>query len=223
MITDNTCAILCEPIQGESGVRPLSREYLLGIRKLCDKHGLFLIFDEVQTGMGRTGTLFAHEQLGVTPDIMTVAKALGNGLPIGAMLTTKDIAGALVPGTHASTFGGNPVVTAAAVATMKIILAEGFLEGVRDRGMYFRGELQKLVPRFPNILAKVRGLGMIWALVLTEAGASLGTDMVKRMLERGYLINFAGNVALRFIPPLIVTTGEIDRLIAALTEVFAEY
>jgi acetylornithine/N-succinyldiaminopimelate aminotransferase len=223
MITDNTCAILCEPIQGESGVRPLSREYLLGIRKLCDKHGLFLIFDEVQTGMGRTGTLFAHEQLGVTPDIMTVAKALGNGLPIGAMLTTKDIAGALVPGTHASTFGGNPVVTAAAVATIKIILAEGFLEGVRDRGMYFRGELQKLVPRFPNILAEVRGLGMIWALVLTEAGASLGTDMVKRMLERGYLINFAGNVALRFIPPLIVTTGEIDRLIAALSEVFAEY
>jgi acetylornithine/N-succinyldiaminopimelate aminotransferase len=223
MITDNTCAILCEPIQGESGVRPLSREYLQGIRALCDKHGLFLIFDEVQTGMGRTGTLFAHEQLGVTPDIMTVAKALGNGLPIGAMLSTRDIAGALVPGTHASTFGGNPVVTAAAVATLKIMLAEGFLAGVRERGMYFREQLQTLIPRFPNLLAEVRGLGMIWALVLTEAGNAHGTDLVKRMLERGYLINFAGNVALRFIPPLIVTTGEIDRLITALSEVFAEY
>jgi acetylornithine aminotransferase/acetylornithine/N-succinyldiaminopimelate aminotransferase len=204
-------------------VRPLSREYLLGIRALCDKHGLFLIFDEVQTGMGRTGTLFAYEQLGVTPDIMTVAKALGNGLPIGAMLTTRDIARALVPGTHASTFGGNPVVTAAAVATLKIILAEGFLAGVRERGLYFREQLQKLVPRFPNLLAEVRGLGMIWALVLTEAGTVHGADLVKRMFDRGYLINFAGNVALRFVPPLIVTTGEIDRLITALAEVFAEY
>jgi acetylornithine aminotransferase/acetylornithine/N-succinyldiaminopimelate aminotransferase len=172
--------------------------------------------------MGRSGTLFAYEQMGVVPDIMTVAKALGNGLPIGAMLTTKDIAAALVPGTHASTFGGNPVATAAAVATMKIILEEGFLAGVRLRGGYFREQLQKLVPRFPNLLAEVRGLGMIWALVLTEAGVKQGAALVKKMLDRGYLINFAGNVALRFVPPLIVSEGEIDRLVAALAEVFAE-
>ena len=223
MITDSTCAILCEPIQGESGVRPLSKEYLQGIRTLCDKHDLFLIFDEVQTGMGRTGTLFAYEQLGVTPDIMTVAKALANGLPIGAMLTSSDIASALVPGTHASTFGGNPVVTAAAVATLKTMVAEGFLTGVRERGLYFREQLQKLVPRFPKLLADVRGVGMIWALVLTEAGTVHGADLVKRMFDHGYLINFAGNVALRFVPPLIVTTAEIDRLTTELAEVFAEY
>ena len=223
MITDNTCAILCEPLQGESGVRPLSREYLQGIRALCDKHDLLLIFDEVQTGIGRTGTLFAYEQLGVTPDIMTVAKGLGNGLPIGAMLTTRDLARALVPGTHASTFGGNPVASAAAVATLKIMLAEGFLEGVRERGMYFNEQLQGLVPRFPKFLAGVRGLGMIWALVLTEAGVMQGTELVKKMFDRGYLINFAGNTALRFVPPLIVAAGEIDRLIAAMAEVFAEF
>lgn len=223
MITDSTCAILCEPLQGESGVRPLSREYLQGIRALCDRHDLLLIFDEVQTGMGRTGTLFAYEQLGVTPDIMTVAKGLGNGLPIGAMLTTRDLARALVPGTHASTFGGNPVATAAAVATLKIMLAEGFLEGVRERGGYFSRQLQGLVPRFPNLLAGVRGLGMIWALVLTEAGLAQGTELVKKMFDRGYLINFAGNTALRFVPPLIVTVSEIDRLITALAEVFAEF
>jgi acetylornithine/N-succinyldiaminopimelate aminotransferase len=223
MITDHTCAIMCEPIQGESGVRPLSTEYLQGIRELCDKHDLFLIFDEVQTGIGRSGTLFAHEQLGVIPDIMTVAKGLGNGLPIGAMLTTSAIASALVPGTHASTFGGNPVTTAAAIATLKIILEQGFLAGVCERGEYFREQLQKLVPRFPDLLAEVRGLGMIWALVLTDAGVAQGTDLVKKMLERGYLINFAGNVALRFIPPLIVSQGEIDRLTTALAEVFAEY
>jgi acetylornithine/N-succinyldiaminopimelate aminotransferase len=222
MITDNTCAIMCEPIQGESGVRPLSTEYLRGIRALCAKHDLFLIFDEVQTGIGRSGTLFAYEQMGVVPDIATVAKALGNGLPIGAMLTTKDIATALVPGTHASTFGGNPVATAAAVATMKIILEEGFLAGVRLRGEYFREQLQNLVPRFPNLLAEVRGLGMIWALVLTEVGVKQGADLVKKMLDRGYIINFAGNIALRFIPPLIVSEGEIDRLVTALEEVFAE-
>ncbi len=222
MITDSTCAIMCEPIQGESGVRPLSREYLQGLRELCQRHNLLLIFDEVQTGMGRTGTLFAYEQLGVVPDILTTAKALGNGLPIGAMLTTREIARALVPGSHASTFGGNPVATAAAVATMKIMLAEGFLQGVRETGLYFREELQKLAERFPLLVREVRGLGMIWALVLTEAGIQRGADLVREMLERGYLINFAGNIALRFVPPLVVTTGEIDRLVATLAQVFTQ-
>ncbi len=223
MISENTCAILCEPLQGESGVRPLSETYLKAIRELCNKNGLFLIFDEVQTGMGRTGTLFAYEQLGVTPDIMTLAKALGNGLPIGAMLTTETIAAALVPGTHASTFGGNPVASAAAVATMKVMLKEDFLPGVRERGEYFREQLAKLVQRFPALLSGTRGQGMIRALVLTEAGVKMGAEIVNKMFERGYLMNFAGNTALRFVPPLIVTVEEIDQLVRALAELFEEY
>ena len=223
MVTERTCAILCEPLQGEGGVRPLDSEYLAGVRELCDKHRLLLIFDEIQTGLGRTGTLFAYEQLGVTPDIMTLAKGLGNGLPIGAMLTTSEIAESFVPGTHASTFGGNPVASAAAVATMGVICEEGFLEDVRARGDYFRGELQKLADNHPTLLSGVRGLGMILGAVLTEEGVAAGTDIVNRMFEKGFLMNFAGNAVLRFVPPLIVTREEIDTLIAALRQVLSGY
>lgn len=222
MISDRTCAILCEPLQGEGGVRPLESEYLRGIRRLCDQHRLLLIFDEIQTGIGRTGTLFAYEQLGVTPDILTMAKALGNGLPIGAMMTTAAIAAAFTPGTHASTFGGNPVASAAAVATLSIMLEDGFLAGVREKGAYFRAELTRLAGRFPAIIGSVRGMGLLLGAVLTEQGISHGPTIVTRMFERGYLMNFAGNVALRFVPPLIVTDKEIDALIAALAEVLAE-
>lgn len=222
MITDQTCAILCEPLQAEGGVRPLAREYLQGLRRLCDKYNLLLIFDEIQTGMGRTGTLFAHEQLGVTPDIMTLAKALGSGLPIGAMLTRKEIAAAFTPGTHASTFGGNPVACAAAVATMKVMLTDGFLVGVRAKGEYLNGRLQSLAERFPNLAKGARGLGLIQGLVLTEAGVEKGGAIVNRMFDKGFLINFAGNVALRFVPPLIVSEEEIDRMIVALAEVLGE-
>ena len=218
-ITESTCAIMCEPIQGESGVRPLSREYLQGLRQLCDKHGLLLIFDEVQTGMGRCGTLFAYEQYDVVPDIMTLAKALGNGMPIGAMVTTAKLAASLVPGTHASTFGGNPVAAAAGVAVMHTMLAEGFLTGVQQRGKYLRDKLVELVPRFPELLSGARGAGMLQALVLTEKGIEKGTDIVNTMFDHGFLINFAGNSALRFAPPLIATEQEIDSVIAALAGV----
>jgi len=223
LVTDRTCAIFCEPLQGEGGVRPLAIEYLRGIRELCDKHDLVLIFDEIQTGLGRTGTLFAHEQLGVTPDIMTLAKGLGNGLPIGAMLTSSNIAASFTPGTHASTFGGNPVASAAAVAVMGVILQEGFLEDVRSRSEYFQGQLQKLAENYPVLLSGVRGLGMILGGILTEAGVAVGTDIVNSMFEKGFLMNFAGNSVLRFVPPLIVTKEEIDSLIVALGEVLAEY
>lgn len=221
-ITEKTCGILCEPVQGESGVRPLSAEYLQGLRKLCDHHGLLLIFDEVQTGMGRTGTLFAYEQAGVTPDIMTLAKALGNGMPIGAMVTSKELAASLVPGTHASTFGGNPVAAAAGIATLSIMLEDGFLAGVQSRGQYLHDRLEELVERFPQWCAGARGAGLLRALVLTNKGVEHGADFVNSMFTRGFLINFAGGVALRFAPPLIVTEAEIDRLIEALAEVFAE-
>jgi len=223
LIDDSVCAILCEPLQGEGGVRPLAGDYLRAIRALCDEHGLLLIFDEIQTGMGRTGTLFAYEQLGVTPDIMTMAKALGNGLPIGAMVTSNEIAAAFVPGTHASTFGGNPVACAAAVATMKILLGDGFLKDVLDKGEYFRAELVKLAERYPKILSSARGMGLLVGGVLTEKGIDSGADIVLKMFNRGFLMNFAGNSVLRFVPPLIVSTQDIDTVLSALAEVLDEY
>lgn len=222
LISDKTCAILCEPLQGESGVRPLSGEYLESIRGLCDKHGLLLIFDEVQTGMGRTGSLFAYQQLGVTPDIMTLAKALGNGLPIGAMLTREEIARSLTVGTHASTFGGNPVAAAAGVAVMKIMLAGGFFESLQERSSYFIKRLENVASQFPELATGVRGRGMLLGLVLTEKGVEQGMDIVQQLFDRGVLINFAGMRVLRFIPPLIVSKDEIDLLIDQLTAVMAE-
>ncbi len=222
MITGKTCAILCEPLQGEGGVRPLEREYLHGIKKLCEQHRLLLIFDEIQTGLGRTGTLFAYQQLGVTPDILTMAKALGNGLPIGAMMTRADIAAAFTPGSHASTFGGNPVASAAAVAVLSVMLADGFLPEVQRKGVYFKEQLMRLAERFPALIGSVRGMGLLLGAVLTEHGVTHGQAIVTKMFERGFLMNFAGNVALRFVPPLIVSTEEIDILVAALGGVLAE-
>ncbi|HER62379.1 MAG TPA: acetylornithine transaminase [Desulfobacteraceae bacterium] len=216
LIGEHTCAVLCEPLQGESGVRPLEPEYLQAIRKLCDKHDLLLIFDEVQTGMGRTGTLFAYQQLGVVPDIMTVAKALGNGLPIGAMLTREEIATSLGVGTHASTFGGNPVAAAAAVAVMRVMLEEGFLPGVRDRGKYLAEQLAEIAARFPDFATGVRGSGLLLGLVLTDKGISLGGRIVEELFQQGVLINFAGNRVLRFVPPLVVGRSDIDALIEKL-------
>ncbi len=222
MITDQTCAILCEPLQGEGGVRPLDIEYLKGVEALCKKHNLLLIFDEIQTGIGRTGTFFAYEQLGVVPDIMTVAKALGNGLPIGAMLTTKEIAASFVPGTHGSTFGGNPVTAAAAVATLKVILEDGFLADVKEKGDYLQAGLKELAVRFPDLASGARGMGLIQGLVLTEKGVEHGADLVNSLFDKAVLINFAGNAVLRFLPPLIITKAEIDQLLAALKDVLAE-
>ncbi|CAK8713681.1 Acetylornithine aminotransferase [Candidatus Electrothrix aarhusensis] len=216
LINPKTCAILCEPLQGESGVRPLEPAYLQKIRSLCDKHNLLLIFDEVQTGMGRTGTLFAYEQLGVTPDIMTLAKALGNGLPVGAMLTRSDIASSFTVGTHASTFGGNPVAAAAGVAVLKTMLADDFFDTVQEMSAYFIQRLEDVAAEFPQLCSGVRGSGMLLALVLTEKGIEHGTEIVQQLFERGCLINFAGMRVLRFIPPLTVSREDIDLLIEQL-------
>jgi len=221
LISPRTCAILCEPLQGESGVRPLEKEYLAEIRRLCDDNGLLLIFDEVQTGIGRTGTLFAYEQLGVIPDILTSAKALANGLPIGAMLTTDKIAASFTVGSHASTFGGNPVSAAAAVATMKVMLADGFFAEVRSKGEYLAEKLSGLAAKYPKFTSGQRGLGLIQGLVLTQAGIEQGQTIVQKLFERGLLINFAGNAVLRFIPPLVVSRGEIDILVKELDLVLA--
>ncbi len=219
LINPTTCAILCEPLQGESGVRPLEPAYLQKIRSLCNKHNLLLIFDEVQTGMGRTGTLFAYEQLGVTPDIMTLAKALGNGLPIGAMLTRSDIASSFTVGTHASTFGGNPVAAAAGVAVMKTMLADDFFPAIQEKSSYFIQRLGEVAAQFPQLCSGVRGSGMLLALVLTEKGIEHGADIVQQLFDRGFLINFAGMRVLRFIPPLTVTQEDIDKLLIELSDV----
>ena len=222
LVSPRSCAILCEPLQGESGVRPLPKEYLATIRRLCDEKGLLLIFDEVQTGIGRTGALFAYEQLGVVPDILTSAKALANGLPIGAMLTTEKIGSSFSAGSHASTFGGNPVSAAAAVATMKVMLADGFLAGVRKKGDYLAEKLTGLAAKYPKFASGQRGLGLIQGLILTQAGIEQGQVIVQKLFERGVLINFAGNAVLRFIPPLVVSPDEIDHLIRELDEVLSE-
>jgi acetylornithine/N-succinyldiaminopimelate aminotransferase len=222
LISDRTCAVMCEPLQGESGVRPLEQEYLGAIRELCDRHGLLLIFDEVQTGMGRTGSLFAYEQLGIVPDIMTVAKALGNGLPIGVMLTTAEIASSFTAGSHASTFGGNPVAAAAAVAVLRLMLEDDFLAKVRERGAYLADRLAGVAGQFPDLAVGVRGRGLLLGLVLTDKGIGLGAKIVEQLFNRGVLINFAGNRVLRFIPPLIVSRGEIDQMIDNLIRVMEE-
>lgn len=218
-VSPQTCAILCEPLQGESGVRPLEHEYLAKIRRLCDDNGLLLIFDEVQTGIGRTGTLFAYEQLGVVPDILTSAKALANGLPIGAMLTTEKIGTAFTVGSHASTFGGNPVAAAAAVATLKVMLAEGFFAETRSKGEYLAEKLSALAAKHPKFASGQRGLGLLQGLVLTQDGIEQGQAIVQKLFEQGVLINFAGNAVLRFIPPLVVSRDEIDTLVKKLDQV----
>jgi acetylornithine aminotransferase/acetylornithine/N-succinyldiaminopimelate aminotransferase len=222
LINPATCAILCEPLQGESGVRPLEPAYLQQIRNLCEKHNLLLIFDEVQTGVGRTGSLFAYEQLGVTPDIMTLAKALGNGLPIGAMLTRSDIASSFTVGTHASTFGGNPVAAAAGVAVMKTMLADDFFPSIQEKSSYFIQELEAVAAQFPQLCAGVRGSGMLLALVLTEKGIEHGADIVQQLFDRGFLINFAGMRVLRFIPPLTISQDDIDQLIKELSDILGK-
>ncbi len=221
LVTPQTCAILCEPLQGEGGVRPLTPEYLKAIRAICDKHDLLLIFDEVQMGMGRTGSLFAYEQLGVTPDIMTLAKALGNGLPIGAMLTTKEIGAEFIPGTHASTFGGNPVVCAAGIATLNIMLEDGFLKSVSKKGEYLAGRLQEIADSHPDIATGVRGKGLIQGLVLTEKACEQGPAIINALFEEGILMNFAGGAVLRCLPPLVVTEKEIDQMIEGLQKVLS--
>ena len=175
-----------------------------------------LIFDEIQTGFGRIGHMFAIDRFGVVPDILTTAKALANGLPIGAMLTSEKIAAAFTPGSHASTFGGNPVAAAAAVATLRVLLADGFLAEVVAKGSYFAEQLNALAGRHPRYATGARGSGLLQALILTEAGISRGQEMVNRMFEQGVLINFAGNAVLRFVPPLVVSRAEIDACITAL-------
>ena len=213
-ISNKTCGIMVEPIQGEGGVNIPSDHYLAQVREICDRNRILLIVDEVQTGMGRTGELFAYEHSGIKPDIMTLAKALGNGFPIGAMLATNKIAKAFIPGNHASTFGGSPLAMAAANATVKTMLQEGILEHCRKMGDYFLLQLKKLQEKH-KIIKDVRGKGLMLAAQLNiESG-----DIVNECLQKGLLINSAGGKTLRFVPPLIITTQDVDQAIKVLDEV----
>ncbi len=216
-ITGETCAVMLEPIQGEGGVRCPAPGYLEGLRELCDQEGLLLVFDEVQTGMGRTGKLFAYEHFAMTPDIMTLAKALANGLPMGAMLAKEGVAGAFTPGSHATTFGGSPLVAAAAFKVVKLLLEEGILRNCERVGEYFKDRLLDLKSRYAFI-QEVRGKGLLLGLDLACDGISI----VKACMERGFLINCIQEHILRFIPPLIVREGQIDALIRCLDSIFEE-
>ena len=212
-VDSKTCAILIEPIQGEGGVNIPSEGYLKALREICDANRILLIFDEVQVGMGRTGKLFAYEHYGIEPDLLTLAKSLAGGVPIGALLMKKETAEGFQPGDHASTFGGNPLATAAGVAALTALLEEGILENCQRVGDYFLSKLKEMGSRFPFV-REVRGKGLILGVELKREGAPI----VTAMMERGFLINCTMGNVLRFLPPLIVTKEEVDQLIGVLEE-----
>jgi acetylornithine/N-succinyldiaminopimelate aminotransferase len=214
-INSKTCAVMLEPIQGEGGVNCPTEGYLKALREVCDEKGILLIFDEVQVGMGRTGKLFAYEHEGVEPDILTLAKSLAGGVPIGALLIKDEIAESFEPGDHASTFGGNPLATAAGVAAVSAILEEGMLENCNKVGDYFLSRLEKIKETF-SFIQEVRGKGLILGMELKREGGFI----VKEMMQKGFLINCTMGNVLRFLPPLIVTEEEVDQMVDALEDVF---
>ncbi|WP_306534075.1 acetylornithine transaminase [Geobacter sp.] len=216
-VTPQTCAVMLEPIQGEGGVVVPSADYFRKVREICDRHGLLLIFDEVQVGIGRTGKLFAHEHFDAVPDIMTLAKALAGGAPIGAMLAKDEIAASFSPGTHGSTFGGNPLVTAAGVAAIRAVLEEGLLNRAEEMGEYLTGELERLKEKY-SFITDVRGIGLMIGMELSVPAG----DIVVKGLERGVLLNVAQDRVLRFVPPLVVTKQEVNEMIAVLDGILEE-
>ncbi len=207
------CAVMIEPIQGEGGVNEVDQDYLKAVRDLCRDNDILLVFDEIQVGMGRLGALFAYQLLGVEPDIMTLAKALANGLPIGVALAREEVAEAFGPGTHASTFGGTPLVTSAALAVLETMLAPGFMDQVQRVGDYFKSRLAGLVENH-EFAKEVRGRGLLLGLKVSFPGA----EVVGQLMAKGYLINCIQGNILRFLPPLTITEAEVDSLIPVLEE-----
>ncbi len=214
-LDDSVCAVIVEPIQGEGGVVCPDPDYLKGVRQLCDERDVLLIFDEVQVGLGRTGKLFAHEHFGITPDIMTLAKALGNGLPIGAMLAIEELSQTFGPGSHATTFGGTPLATAVSTAVVKSLLEDGWLDNCRDMGHYLKKKLENLAKKY-GFVKEVRGYGLILGMELDRPCAPI----VDACMNEGFLINCAHDTVLRFLPPLIVGKEEIDLLTDTLDRIF---
>jgi acetylornithine/N-succinyldiaminopimelate aminotransferase len=216
-VSAHTAAILIEPIQGEGGVRVPPSDFLRNVRSLCDSRGCLLILDEVQTGIGRTGKLFAYEHSEITPDIVTLAKGIAGGVPMGAILATDGVAGSFGPGTHAATFGGNPLASAAALAVLKIVLSDGFLSDVARKGVHLRKRLEKLAERH-NLIRDVRGIGLMQAIDLAIPGANLSRDL----REEGVLVNCTADTVLRFLPPLVVSNEEIDEMTERLDYVLSK-
>ncbi|MEW6357101.1 MAG: aspartate aminotransferase family protein [Planctomycetota bacterium] len=212
-----TCAVMLEPIQGEGGINIADTDYLKGLRKLCNRKKLLLIYDEVQTGMGRTGKYFGYQHSGVAPDIMTLAKALGGGVAMGAMVAKKEVAKSLVPGTHASTFGGNPLVCAAAIAVFEAIEKEHLLEHARTMGDYIMNKLRDLQKKC-GLIKEVRGKGLMIGLELTVPGG----DIAKECMKRGLLINCTHNIVLRFMPPMVVQKTHVDQSLRILAGVLRD-
>ena len=218
MVGPETAAIMIEPIQGEGGIRDVPVEVLQGLRRLCDEHGLLLIVDEVQTGVGRTGKLFAHEWAEIKPDVMTIAKGIGGGFPLGAVLATTDAAQGMVPGTHGSTFGGNPLAVAVGAEVLDAVLEDGFLESVRDKSLRLRQELARLQDEHPDMIEGIRGQGLLVGIKLKAPLA----DVVNGCFDEKLLTVVAGDNVMRLIPPLNVTDDElvdaINRVSTALTK-----
>ncbi|MDO4289441.1 MAG: aminotransferase class III-fold pyridoxal phosphate-dependent enzyme, partial [Eubacterium sp.] len=207
-VSEKTCAILMEPIQGEGGIYPADPDYIKAVRALCDAENILLIFDEVQSGIGRSGKFFAYQHYGIKPDIVCMAKGIAGGFPMGGIIATDKAAQVFVPGTHASTFGGNPLATAASRYVLKTITADGFLDEVAEKGAYLREKLEALKADHPNI-EEVRGLGLMLGVALsTPVG-----EVVERAMEQGLLLVGAGGVAVRFVPPLTVSKEEIDKAV----------
>lgn len=218
-ITDKTIAIFLEPIQGEGGVNAATPEFIQSLRKICDARDMLLIFDEVQTGMGRTGKMFAYQHYGIEPDVMTLAKSLGSGVPIGAIVVNRRVKKEVfTPGTHATTYGGNPLVTAAALAVFKAIKKERLLQNTAKMGKYLGDRLEAMVTKFPSIVSHVKGMALMRGLELKVPGAGI----VSKAMEKGLLINCTQDKVLRIMPALTVSKKELDKGLSILEKILEE-
>lgn len=218
-INDSTCAVMIEPIQGESGVNLTTSEYLKGVRKLCDEKGILLIFDEVQSGLGRTGKLFSYQHFDVEPDIFTLAKALGGGFPIGALCAKEHVAKAFEPGDHGSTFGGNPLACSAALASLEIILEENLVENSEKMGEYFIEKLSELSNKY-DFIKEVRGKGL---MIAVEFSIEKAAEIKNKCFDNGYLIGNVGNNIIRILPPLIISKEDIDKMVSMLDNILSKF
>ncbi len=220
-IGPETAGILVEPVQGEGGIRPMSKEYLQSLRKIADEFDLLLMFDEVQSGVGRTGKLYAYEWAGIAPDILASAKGIGGGFPLGATLATEKVADAMTAGSHGSTYGGNPLAMAAGNAVLDVILAPGFLDGVQKIAETFMAGLNDIVAKHPSVFEIARGTGLMLGLKCAD-GITNG-DVVKKLMENGLLSVPAGDNIVRFVPPLVITAGDVTEALTIIDKTAADF